>query len=296
MRDIHPHWQSTESIGPGQSKRAKPKAASRRPAALLGILLVTGMGFVALGGTSLFTAQTPSETRTGESTSLPEGSVEVVITAEGLDPKTVTVRPGGTIVWRNNSTLPHIIESKEVKGTNDQSLYTPAIFPDTSESFTVSPSQTPGTYAYVSVTASDINGEIQVISADVQNDVPGTPSGTDPLTSNEPPAETPQNNTASSKAIITSDDPLLAGFSLNQDLPKDPYAPRGSQDARVPTNPYTVDSRVSVNRDPLHTGAPSLPRPNRQPATGSNAWVLALVITGILALTYWMMPKRREKS
>ncbi|MDO8649315.1 MAG: hypothetical protein Q7R81_06055 [Candidatus Peregrinibacteria bacterium] len=198
MMDLHPHWHTTGREGdagiPSIPQRTAGKRVpvlgalpSRRPAAIVGILLVLGIGYVITTDASPFQGQVddgvtaedssreeefagdeefPVDEEFGES---PDGTlapVEVRITLkQGLVPRSITVSPGQEIIWINEQQLPHILESKLLFDETGQYLYTPAIFSGKRESFIISPEQNLGTYEYTSSTSKDIQGEITVALA-----------------------------------------------------------------------------------------------------------------------------------
>ncbi len=310
MRDIDPHWQSTEPTVIGGAVSAKVPAkvphrpASRRPAALVGILLVVLIGIAAYVQMTPLTGEVQSITG-NESSSAPADAVTVEITDAGVVPRKVALRAGQTLYWTNKTTLPHIFESEDLKGQDGQSLYSPAIFPGSTQSFTVSESQTPGTYTYASVTANDVSGEVEIIALALENRTTSS-SGIrdDELFSGGSFSSAATSSSAPIPKPVASDDPLLAGFNLSVEEPTDPYAERPVDNPLIPVNPYAIGSTKSSAYVPpvanttnnLHTGAPStvVPRPKAQPASGSNSWMIALIISTILITGYLLMPRKKN--
>jgi plastocyanin len=329
MRDIDPRWQSTEPTVIGASPKVQTPAkrsASRRPAALVGILLVASLGIAIYGRLSPFQGDVQS-VQGGESSSATKSGIEVHITPGGLEPRHVVAQPGQTIVWINETDLPHIFESKDIKDETDQTLYSPAIFPGSRQSFTISKSQTPGTFTYASVTASDVSGEIEIASAGG----PGTlgfpsssaSSGQSALgdgnvfpavkssSSATNIASTDGADSSASSAKKTpppqSTDPLLAGFTLSVQQPEDVYTPPPEDNGLIPTNPYAIGSTrtgpvglanssvpKTTPKTNLHPGAGTpLVKPKAQPSSGSNTWIVALVITTVLLTGYILMPRKK---
>lgn len=311
MRDIDPHWQSSEPTVIGAASSAKipgkvpRRPASRRPAALVGILLVAMLGIAAYVQMTPLLGEVQGVTG-NESSSVPTDAVTVDITDAGVVPRKVTLRAGQTLYWTNKTTLPHIFESEELKDQNGQSLYSPAIFPGSTQSFTVSESQLPGDYTYASVTANDVSGEIEVIALALES----KPTSSSGLNDNQLfgggsfSSFAPSSSAAIPKPV-TSDDPLLAGFNLSVQEPTDPYAEKPVDNPLIPVNPYTIGSTKSYGYVPpvadttntLHTGAPStsIPRPKTQPASGSNSWMIALIISTILITGYLLMPRKKAQ-
>ncbi len=314
MRDIDPHWQSTEPTVIGGAVSAKIPAkvprrpASRRPAALVGILLVAMLGIAMYVQMTPLTGEVQSITGT-ESSSAPSDAVTVEITDAGVVPRKVTLRAGQTLSWTNKTTLPHIFESEDLKGQDGQSLYSPAIFPGSTQSFTVSEAQLPGTYTYASVTANDVAGEVEVIALALESkgiSSAGLTGLSDDQLFNGGSTSVPASSSAAIPKPSASNDPLLAGFNLSVEEPADPYVERPVDNPLIPVNPYAIGSTKSSSyvppttsvpsTRPLHSGAPSTPRPNTQPASGSNSWMIALIISTILITGYLLMPRKKVQG
>lgn len=248
------------------------------------------------------------------SSSIPAGAIVIRITPQGLDPQKVTVGAGQQIAWVNETDLPHILESPDqsLKDRNGQPLYTPAIFPQSFELFWLSPNQPSGIYSYTSTTSSDIIGEITVVGMGTggnqssarlsdDSDFPVFPVGgnfNEAGSSSERPVF--DSAAVSSPASQSSVNPLLLGFSLSAaDLSQSIPLPTtlGNQEGLIPVNPYTVGSNRTgpdaVTR-PLHEGAPTTPTPNKQPATGSNGWLFALVLSTLFAAGYLLWPSKER--
>lgn len=171
MSDLHPHWRSMqEETSPAATETAPSRgvkipiggrAISRSPAAVTGILLVLVLGFAIFDGLS-------SLDRTGENTLAQNksGPIEILITSEGAMPQTVVARPGQEIVWTNQDDIPHILESETIVGENGATLYTPAIFPGSQQSFRLAPNHPGGRHTYLSTTSVKIYGEINIVAAE----------------------------------------------------------------------------------------------------------------------------------
>lgn len=318
MRDIDPHWQSTEPTVIGGAAQIKPKRrkASRRPAAIVGVLVVT-LGVAAYARFSPLTAEVQESGIGDSASSKPTDSITVAITSAGLQPRSVAMRPGQTIVWKNETDLPHIFESNDIKDHTDQTMYSPAIFPGTEQSFTLSSKQMPGTYTYASVTASDIAGEVEVTAVALQTGTSSSSGMSDSdffptattvgASSSADAAAAQRQSSASSRAAVpVSNDPLLAGFTLSASEPADVYAPPPEDNGLVPTNPYSIGStntapaaastssrRSSVPKTNTHAAAP-LVKPKSQPQTGSNGWMIALVGATVVVTGYLLMPRKKK--
>lgn len=221
MRDIHPAWQheDDEPVPVTVHEHATPKERtpkatqqiSRRPAALVGMALVIGIGFTFFKGVEGLTGQLASNDAT------------VHITENGFDPSYIEVEHGQTITFVNDSNVPHIVESKTLCSDTGYCLLTSTLFNGDNDNFTITPDMQAGTYDYASVIASDMTGQIAIVTDAVDDfvevsDIVANDFFSDPVHTTTPP-------------------PTPTGFD-----PAD-FAPAPQQaEARLPTNPYTVNS------------------------------------------------------
>lgn len=335
MTELHPHWATNDSEPALPAHRSPsalggrneggeiakkpaltaatripvgPQSISRKPAAVLGIItvLVAGLSFF-----DVF----PETNGTQTAQTSPSNAVSIRITEAGLIPKAANVRPGQEITWINEDTIPHILESDTLMGSNGTTLYTPAIFPGSEERFVLSLSQAAGRHSYISTTSVDIYGEINVLAEDgstAKGAAPATTSqetaddesifGTLPAgtTSGVAPAKTAQSSSVKQSQVITPDDreetidssdplgPLTADVSAGTSA----VDPVGQQNALIPYNPYTVgstrDHPFDASGEPVdetHTGAPLKGfknvkgfKPFTQPKTGPGLWI-AIVLS-----------------
>lgn len=271
---------------------------SRTPAAVVGILLCIGVGYSLLEGMDGLKGQIPGT----PAKKVEPAAIEIHITDDGISPRMVEVAPGQKIVWTNDQSIPHILESETLLGENGALLYTPAIFPGSSEEFWVSPLQGPGRHSYLSTTSVDVFGEINVLDS-ASGRVPATNA---PLSPHLPSTPSPEPD-----SIENSDEQGAEG--LPEDFPfpidenpetidtSDPLGPiarpLGSlanegdesfdQDALIPYNPYTVGSTrkspADIGGKPLHGGAPLKGfKPIRQPTTGPGLWIVSILSIGVL--------------
>ncbi len=278
MTTLHPHWESddeqevldrVDGIVPAASADSmihlQTKTVSRKPAAMVGIALVLFAGVGLFQGFGFFTAQL------GPSTLLVP--VEIRITDDGIEPASAEVRPGQEVIFYNDQAdLPHILESNSIKDFNDKPLYTPAIFPGTSQSFKLSLTHPVGTFQYVSTTASDVVGRL-IVKADIST------------------VFTSSNRSSIAAAVLSSissvsSTPVFAGQTSS-----DSSAGSAQADG-IPTNPYTVGSNrqhtFDSNGNPItgtqtssarsqQTLRPAAPTPPRQPSSGPEVWVVAIL-------------------
>ena len=325
MTDLHPHWHTNEDtplIRTEEEESITPRAvrvpiggstAARSPAAVTGILLVLVLGFAAFDVLSSF-EQKEEHAQVAESS----GAIQILITKDGVAPKTVDVRPGQEIVWTNQDDIPHILESETIISDKGSTLYTPAIFPSGKQSIVLAANHTPGRHNYLSTTSVNVFGEINVIGDPVTTPLSttesapdesifneqfvdsvedGGPSLTDP-DAFEPEPAAPLTNTQSTEdgreETIDSSDPLGPESILG--IPSDtPDIP--DQDAAIPYNPYRVGSDLthpydSVGDAGTHAGAPTYPtkgyKPFKHTDTGPALWIVSGMSIGAFL---WMTRK-----
>jgi plastocyanin len=286
MMDIHPNWQPTEEASKeahaqtkdhGTSVPIAVHAASRRPAAVVGVLLVLIATLAFIEGSE--TLQGETATNSGTPT-----VVQIRITDRGILPQSIQATPGQEIVWTNLDDTPHILESESLRGSDGQPLYSPAIFPGSTYRFLLASDQAPGRHSYISTTDVSVFGEIDVVGnvpPPATIPVPSTPPETPPVPATPPVTVTP---------VITPTTTLTAPTPAAQP----------SQEALIPVNPYTVESTRAHPFDPsgqpiesLFDGGGSVaatayPRPFSQPETGPAAGLLAIAtisIAGLAAVT-----------
>lgn len=286
MSDIHPHWHAIDQEEPeasGASVRvSSPNATripiglshvSRQPAAVVGILVVIGISFLLIRGAQ-------------EGTEQLRGSVEVLITQNGLEPATVTVQQGQEITWINQQDMPHILESRTLCSAADDCLYTRTLFQNDRYTFTVSAGMEPGTYTYSSSTSEDIAGQIIVTKR--QEEVPAKVAAS---TWGNLLAQTPQQETMDMEN--PEDVPFNDSFPNPETFgnPVDNPEPLGNPNpAILPRNPYTAGSdRIGPSVDFGNEPAPEFFEgggPMRQPETGMSIWLVAMgSLLGIYGVT-----------
>lgn len=252
----------------------------RRIAAIIGCLIVFGVGMLLAAQSSRFTSQTidtisfneenfllenaPSQSETTMVTANIEREIEVRITSNGLLPVRMTAHPGDTIVWINEQTIPHILESQTLVDASGSLLYTPAIFPESREKFTLSSNHASGEFTYTSTTAQNIEGIVVV--EEFAEEIPVS-------SSSEPP-------------IVSSSRSAISSSSESSDFPP-----------IVPVNPYTVDGTrqhpFNSDGNPLDSYNTTRPptaghRPAQNAETGPTIW-----LTIILSLAGFAFVTRR---
>lgn len=275
MSNIHPHWQTTEDEQPVPVRIAEPKisnkevlAAHRTPAAFIGIALFLAIGFFLFQGINGITGQVSNTS-----------SIDIRLTPNGVEPPVVTVKPGQEIVWKNESTIPHILSSQNLKDANGKEFETTAIFPQSDFSFFV-PMNTPnGTYDYISETSAAVIGQIIVNST-------GTAS-----------ASTAASSVASVPAYVPP--PVVSSSSSSmQAIPAAPvqtsssaFVPDQTEDflaGSIPQNPNTIanSNSVPVRQQPGHTTSTPVTthKPVSQPQTGMGLWMTLIAGFGAFVI------------
>lgn len=283
MSTIHPHWLATpdedrsaatplpEPVRIAERVPPPPRPQRRmRSAAIVGVFLACGIGYAFFEGLGGLVGQL-----SGDGGASAGQEVSIVIGVNGIVPRKAAVRPGQTIVWRNDQELPHILQSPTLKDARGEALYTRAIFPGSEERFTVSPSQPAGSNTYSSITAQDVAGEIVVGGA--------AAAALQPV----PPASPPALGSTDGIPLLPGGDDFgqpAPAVTIPPSSPADSYdtAPAASQDALLPHNPYTADRLGSWGTD----AAPASPRPSGQPSTGPELW-FALAIA--LPFSVWAL-------
>lgn len=271
MNTVDPHWQvEHEEIqeipihvrgNPSSPPVPLASPATRRPAAIVGVLMVLLMGFFFVHGVQTLRGQTNDES-----------PLEVRITEEGFNPKSIEVKPGQDIRWINDDpTVPHILTSDTLL-TIDGPLYTDHILPGDTFTTTIASDAKPGTFVYVSLTE-DFAGE--VVIADTAKKTPSTEIG---KTASMP--KTPQSQ-KSSQARLSRDGDLQGDPSslTAQAVPQGP----------IPRNPYTVGSPLPSHSGKTTSpasaqifGSSNTPKPFRQPETGPGLWIVSFMSIGSL--------------
>ena len=283
MNNIDPIWQSDdESVPVTVKSQTEPEITpstgtqiSRRPAAIVGMLLVIGAGFSFFRGVEGLTGQ------------LIDGAQVIRITSEGFEPRRVEVEHGQTITWKNEAEVAHIIESDTLCSDTGFCLMTSTLLTGDSDNFTLTPDMQPGNYPYFSSIEEELIGEIIIVTQTADdfidiNEVVGNDFFAEPVGTTTPP---PAN---------------ADGFGPPQD-----FGPLPPSDTGLPTNPYAIGSeRIhpfdgSGNPIPEAFGdepdgstsnvvASAIAQgrgPLRQPETGAGVWG---VIFGSIAGLYWM--------
>ena len=274
MTPLHPHWHATDGddlsitdIESGathvtiEGHAAATTGVSRRPAAVVGILLALSLGSVFV--------------YSGNSSSLPadvtdEGMV-IHITENGFVPATVSVLAGSRVTWKNDTQIPHVLSSGSESGI---AMSPSPIFPGSSVSLDIPAATLPSTYTYISQT-DKISGTI-VVSIPVAS---SAASSVAQLASAAPAATLPATTVPQPEASAQSSAPLVV--------------PAQNEAGLLPRNPHTVGSTNTVT--PVVSPAkqaPSKPlmatvsdkgyKPYQTPAAGPTLWIVISLSIGAL--------------
>lgn len=307
-RDLHPSWLSEPGAEPvavrvretsAQQTAPARVTVSRRPAAVAGILVVMGVLASVYGTKDLFPGQL-----TIPLTGTADAALTIRITETGFEPKTLSVRPGDTVTWVNNASIPHILTSQDIE-TVDGPLDTSPIFPESSLAVTVAKGAKTGTFTYISQT-SPHTGELvidataaasSVASTPVQN-AAGSSAAPVPASSLAPPvaavssapkaaasskpkpASKPASSAPAKEAI--RDIPVIPTTAVGA-IPRNPYA-INKPTYVDPVQPASVASSSAATSKTTHAGAPQKPvasvtnhKPVSQPGSGPENWIVAIV-------------------
>lgn len=270
MNTVDPHWQVEHEDAqeiPVHIGRNSPSPVNlvspttRRPAAIVGILIVLLIGFFFIHGVQTLRGQTNNE-----STST------IHITEEGFDPKSISVKPGQDIQWINDDPkVPHILTSDTLL-TIDGPLYTDHILPGETFTTTIAPDAKAGIFVYISLTE-DFAGDVVIVDTSKK-----TLSTTTGKTVAVP--KVPQSGQSSQVSLSQSshtegvDTSSLTAQTVSQGL--------------IPHNPYTVGNPIT---SPSGTSSPTsfqtftatnTPKPFRQPETGPGLWIVSIMSIGSL--------------
>ncbi|PIR53551.1 hypothetical protein COU76_00715 [Candidatus Peregrinibacteria bacterium CG10_big_fil_rev_8_21_14_0_10_49_10] len=302
--DIHPNWHSTDeeevpvhaAVHKQEAHTQAPlntKPVSRKPAAIMGILLVVGITTFFFHGVQDLRGQ------------LSTGS-SIRITDKGFSPKAVTAAPGETVTWNNELAVPQYIISDTLCTPADDCLSTATMFQGDSASYTIPGNIPAGEYEYFSPTDPNLVGTITVAGDPIPGtEVSTTPAGAPLAGSKENPIDTfdlmAGNPDENMEVISVAQQSLLN--SIRKQLETDnvtggaqttasPSTPAPVNLANLPSNPYTVGNTNNFAFDT--TGRPpaapaqlagsvaplngtlgrEIQKPFSQPRTGPGLWAV----------------------
>lgn len=127
---------------------------------------IIAAGFYTFGGLELIQ---------GQVTPAVDPDFSIRISAIGLDPDSITVRPGDIIEWVNDQQIPHVLSSETLPTESGRPFETHALFNADTFIYTIPQNAISGTHEYISETSEDIVGEIIIIGADAQGSVSSAP-------------------------------------------------------------------------------------------------------------------------
>lgn len=266
MSTMHPHWQAEDESQERpvrittKSKNA-PVRASRRPAALTGIALFALIGFSLIQGFSSLRGQ------------LSNSPNLIHIKQESVDPTTITVQPGDTVTWVNESTIPHILTSDSLPTANNKHFETSPLFQGNSTRLLIPLNASPGTYTYISKTSKNISGQIVISTG---------PATSPAVTPTPNPNPSPINPSAIPPAMIPA--PVTNSPSVPNPNPnQNPTSPA------IPQNAHTVGNGENP-LPPRQTGGQAADivshMPSEQTETGPAIWItITASVGGLLLVT-----------
>lgn len=227
-----------------------PVRASRKPAALTGIILFALIGFSLIQGISSLQGQLLSSPNL------------IHIKQESIDPPSITVQPGDTVTWVNESTIPHVLTSDTLPTSDGKHFESSALFQGGSTRLLIPLNASPGTYTYISKTSKDIAGQIVINAA---------------------PAPVPASNPVDAPPTLPDSTPGPVPTPAPTSVP----APMPT--TVLPQNAHTVGSGEAP-LPPRQTGGQTADivshMPSSQSQTGPATWVtIAAALLGLLYVT-----------
>lgn len=263
MTELHPSWHTNEIEAQSVQKRFTSRVpvnkfapVSRMPGAILGVLFVILAGAIYTQGFGNIRSQLLGDE--AEVSALP-GVIH--LTTSGPSPEQLHAQPGQTLTLINDQDASQILISDSLLDSTGTAMNL-AVQPRESKEFTISVSQTEGSFLYGSLTSQAIRGTIIV---------EGPVFVAPPVSSSLP-----------------SGDDLMIGGTLPGASESSSVQSVPSQDTLIPRNPYTVARHLQRPLDQsgqpwpppasssFHGGAPvapTTPQPMRQPESGPALWI-----------------------
>ncbi len=255
MHNIHPHWQEEDDapVEVHVKPTTKTQAISRRPAALFGMVVVIGLGFVFFRGVDALRGQVGS-------------GPTVLITENGIIPERIEVEHGQTIMFINDKQDPQSIVSQTLCSNTGFCLQTESINNGEAATFSIMPDMQSGEYAYTVNGTNDLAGTIAIVTDTAEDFVDFASVFDDP--SPPPMQEQPD---PSPQPTSFFDDPV-------------PATTEATTQSAIPTNPYTIGSQY--NQEPAQVAFTQTGGPIQQPETGAGTTIIfALSILALLWCT-----------
>ncbi len=257
---MHPHWQSDEEVpvrvvervnAPPNPEVGQMLLISRRPAAIIGIVLVLGLGFFFFHGVDALRGQLGNE----------ESEERIIrIGTGGPLPRRLEVEHGQTITWVNDLETPVSFASQTLCSDTGFCLQSGILLPGDEMHFTITPDIRSGPYAYASADAPELRGEVIVITETVEDFA--TRSAADDFIGN--PLDSVPAEQAGTQPPVAS-----------VQIPRNPYTVTGDK-----THPFDSSGEPIPEAFGESSRAPMSPllsvnnRPMRQPQTGPGVWIV----------------------
>lgn len=285
--NLHPHWHATEEQPipvrqkPQTAPRVQPqvtRTVSRRPAAIAGIMVVTIAGFFFFGGVDLISGALQGQVASAKT---------IHVYDEAIQPATLSVNPGETITFINESATPQILESDTFCSETGYCFATQTLFPGESENFTITQDFPAGTYTFASSTHPELTGEVTVVGNALtqQEFVTADQVIRDALTNNGPfeaASQLEQAQTMNSTSDVFPAAPEIPVTQAN--IPQNPYAVGSTRQHPFDASGEPIEELFEDS--PVHSGAP---KPMRQPETGAELWI----VVAISLTTLYFFVRRR---
>ncbi len=285
MSTLHPNWQSEEAEVPVRSAKTQSSncnpaiefpsvtSISRKPAALMGILLVASLGLAYFHGFSSLRGQVAND------------PFVIHITETGIEPRNLTVAKGDEVRWINEDDMPHILESVTLCNAGTDCLSTSTLFPGEEASYVIPMDLIPGVYGYHCTIESHVKGEFTVVDEVAIAPTPPEPKDDSPKMFDPAPRDPPQP-----PAFPSSWGTINPTTSDNPPVATPPKAPPLTQNAAIPTNPNSGKQfTAQTTTTSTHTAPPAVTghKPFRQPNTGVGMWVTALMFLMSIGGLVW---------
>jgi plastocyanin len=247
MTPLSQNWHVTDDEDVVPVRSVQTKTVSRKPAAFVGIAVVS-----VLGGIFLFDASSI----TGQITELP---AKILLSNSGLDPIVYTASPGETLTWKNMQDIPHYLLSDSLCSIENECMTTSTMFPGDEVTYTIPPTVSPGSYMYFSPTDPTLVGTISIMGS---GQVPPSQNSS----SSSVPISSASSNTCYSPSDCVSpnrcsvlDDGIVPGkcrsaTSLQESSSGPLAAPITPSDSNSPSNPFldSIQKQLELDRQ---TGA-----------------------------------------
>lgn len=226
--------------------------ASRRPAAIVGMVLFVLIGVGIMQGLTGLLGQVQTQ------------AMIIRVTSTGVEPPIVTVTPGQTITWKNEDSIPHIFASDTLPTKDGKPFESSPLFPQAEYSHVIPGTAASATHEYFSKTSASVMGQI-VIASPSTAPTQVQPSVTQPL------PLIPENP----QPITTTDPEGAESFDAGL-LPENPHTV-GSGEAPVPYRPQPGTNTPA----PQAAITQHRPATNTETGTGNGILITAITLSAI---------------